>query len=155
MADHTPITNRRQLLIGTSSLALTGAVTGALTGAALPVQALLPPALQSPDPLGRDPAHMAYYRVREAEAALRVSPNNQEAYNARYNILAAAEETLAETDATSLMGVRAKLKHIITVMDWGVHDRCIECHLCRSALDDLNQMIVATPPGWPGMGIAS
>ncbi len=138
MADHTPITNRRQLLIGTSALAL--------TSVALPAAALAPAALQNPDPLGRDPAHLAYYWVREAEAKLRVFTGGREGYNKLYNDLAAAEEALAETDATSLMGVHAKLKHIITVMDWGVHDRCIEAHLCRSALDDLNQMIVATPP---------
>ncbi len=142
MADHTPITNRRQLLIGTSALALTGALAGAA-----PVKALLP--APSPNFSALDPAQLAYNRAVQLEKEMRVcqgwrgKPGKK--FYALYRKFIDAELALADTEAASLSGIKVKVMRIGADMLWREGDHCMASRLGFSVMADLDRMIADMP----------
>lgn len=146
MAKPSLITNRRQLLIGAGALAL--------TGAALPAYAFGSRALsRGGGAPGFDPASLAFFRAAKAEGELRKCPltnwEDEQEYYTLYRAFIDAELTLANTPATSLTGISAKIKRLGADMLWKHGDMCMASRLGFSALTDLHRMIAATSPGWP------
>ena len=134
MATPSSITNRRKLLIGTGTLALTGAVW--------PGSTLLS------DP---DPAYMLYLRAVRIEAEFNAFGGDEEGseYRALFEIYIATERKLAATPTTSLMGVWGKMQRLAHDQFWAPDDTTLEFSLGLSVLGDLNRMVAATTPGWP------
>ena len=156
MAKPSLTTNRRDLLIGASAFAVTGgavALPGSapLSGMSPAMDVLVSPAREAPGP---DPAHAAYVRATKAEGELRkcrrANGEDKQEFHALYRAFIDAELSLADTAATSLMGVSAKITRIAADQWWRHGDMCMGSRLGFSVLADLKRMIAATPPGWPG-----
>ena len=135
MAKPSSSTNRRQLLIGTGALAATAA-----TGLDATVWS------------GPDPAYLLYLRAVRTDDAYNNFTGDEESdeYRALFDTLIATEQKLAATPATSLMGVWGKMKRIANEQCWKPGDHYLESRLGLSVLADLNQMAIATVPGWSG-----
>ncbi len=153
MAEKPSITDRRHLLIGTSALALTGALTGVSTGAPAPEKVWRPPFAMAAETSGVDPAYVLYIRAKRAETqvnAFRGGSMDELEYKALFNTYITTERKLAATPARSLKGVLGKMKRIAADQEWQADDPYLVSCLGLSVMADLRRMIAALPTGWPG-----
>lgn len=156
MADHTSTTNstlihstnRRQLLFGTSALALAGVSTSVLANNALASTLPASPTGGAPVPISvtDDPACRAFLVAKAAKDAVnsyRGPENSYYEHLVDHHIF--AHQALSATPSQNLRGVHAKIWWLVDDMHWDDDDPLLESALGLSILRDLARMTGQSP----------